>query len=64
MFPVPAVVRCQILARETLADSRLIVTIDTASPDGVDSDGVTIFRAPATAVSCDGQPPGMLDRCC
>jgi hypothetical protein len=52
-FPVLAVIRCLILTRETSADGREIVTIDTANPDGVDSDGITIFCVPATAVSRD-----------
>jgi hypothetical protein len=50
-FPVAAAIRCRIIGRTTLADGREVVTVDTASPDGVDSDGVTVFRVPASAVT-------------
>src|ERR1700677_1887837 len=47
VFPVPAVIRCRVLARKIRPDGQEIVTIDTANPDGVDSDGVTIFTMSA-----------------
>ena len=50
-FPVAGAIRCQVIDHEVLSDGRQVVTIDTASPDGVDSGGVTIFRVAASAVS-------------
>lgn len=50
-FPVAGAIRCRVIDRDTLSDGRRVVTIDTASPDGVDSDGVTIFRVAASAIS-------------
>ena len=50
-FPVAAVIRCQVIGREILADGREVVTVDTGRPDGLDSGGVTIFHVPASAVS-------------
>jgi len=50
-FPVAGAIRCRIIDYGTLSDGRQVVTIDTASPDGVDSDGVTIFRVAASAIS-------------
>lgn len=50
-LPVAGVIRCQIVGREILSDGRQVVSIDTASPDGVDSSGVTIFRVAASAIS-------------
>jgi hypothetical protein len=50
-FPVAAAIRCQIIRREILADGREVVTVDTGSPDGVDSGGVTVFCVLASAVS-------------
>jgi hypothetical protein len=50
-FPVASAIRCQVIGHEILSDGREVITIDTGSPDGVDSDGVTIFRVNASAVS-------------
>lgn len=50
-FPVAGAIRCQILRHEILADGREVTTISTASPDGVDSNGETTFRVPASLVS-------------
>ncbi|TCO59361.1 hypothetical protein [Actinocrispum wychmicini] len=50
-FPVAAAIRCQIIGREIIADGQEVITIDTGSPDGVDSRGVTVFRVPASAVT-------------
>jgi hypothetical protein len=50
-FPVDAAIRCQVIGHEILADGREVITIDTGSPDGVDSAGTMIFRVPASAVS-------------
>jgi len=50
-FPVAGAIRCRIISHDTLSDGRQVVTIDTAIPDGVDSDGVTIFRVAASAIS-------------
>ena len=50
-LPVAGAIRCQIVGQEILSDGRRVVIIDTASPDGVDSGGVTIFRIAASAVS-------------
>jgi hypothetical protein len=50
-FPVAGAIRCQIIGHEVLADGREVVTVDTGRPDGVDSEGVTIFRVPASAIS-------------
>lgn len=50
-FPATAAIRCQIIQREILPGGREVIVIDTASPDGVDSNGVTTFRVPAAAVS-------------
>jgi hypothetical protein len=50
-FPVAGAIRCRIVGQDTLSDGRQVVTIDTASPDRVDSDGVTIFRVAASAIS-------------
>lgn len=52
-FPIPGAIRCQVTGRETGADGQEVIVIDTGRPDGVDSDGVTIFRVPASAVSGD-----------
>lgn len=49
-FPVPAIIRCQVLEREQLPDGREVVTIDTATPDGLESEGNTIFRVLVEAV--------------
>jgi hypothetical protein len=50
-FPVAGAIRCQVIEHEILTDGREVITIDTGSPDGVDSDSVTIFRVDASAVS-------------
>lgn len=50
-FPVAGAIRCQIIGHETLSDGRQVVTIDTSSPDSVDSGGVTVFRVAASAIS-------------
>jgi hypothetical protein len=50
-LPVADAIRCQIVGQEILCDGREVVTIDTGSPDGVDSSGVTIFRIAASTVS-------------
>jgi hypothetical protein len=50
-FPVAGSIRCQVIGHEVLAGGREVITIDTSSPDGVDSGGVTIFHVPASAVS-------------
>ena len=50
-FPVAGVIRCQVIGHEVRADGFEVITIDTGSPDGVDSEGNTIFRVPASAVS-------------
>jgi hypothetical protein len=49
-LPTAATIRCRIIGRDILADGQVVVTIDTASPDGLDSDGVTVFRVPASSV--------------
>jgi hypothetical protein len=50
-LPVAAAIRCRIIRRDILADGQVVMTIDTAGPDGLDSDGVTVFRVPASSVS-------------
>jgi hypothetical protein len=50
-FPVAGAIRCQIIDHDTLPDGGQVVTIDTSSPDGVDSGGATIFRVAASAIS-------------
>lgn len=50
-FPVAGAIRCQVIGREILRDGPEVISIDTGSPDGIDSDGITIFRVPASAVS-------------
>jgi hypothetical protein len=50
-FPVAGAIRCRIIGHKPLSDGSQIVTIDTGSLDGVDSDGVTIFRVGSSTVS-------------
>jgi hypothetical protein len=50
-FPVAGAIRCQIIGHEVLADGREVVTVDTGRPDGVDSEGVTIFRVSPSAMA-------------
>jgi hypothetical protein len=50
-FSVAGAIRCQVIGHATLTDGREVITIDTGTPDSIDSAGVTIFRAPASAIS-------------
>jgi hypothetical protein len=43
-FPVSGAIRCEVLDRELLDDGRQILTIDTATPDGVHANGQSMFR--------------------
>lgn len=50
-FPISGAIRCQIIGPVIRADGLDVITIDTGSPDGVSSEGNTIFRVPASVVS-------------
>lgn len=45
VYPQPGVIRCQVVSRSVDPSGRVLVRIDTGTPDGVEStDGNTIFE--------------------
>jgi hypothetical protein len=50
-IPARGVIRCEVVTHEVLLDGRSVVVINTAIPDGLDSNGVTEFRVMPDAIS-------------